>query len=77
MMACIELDRECGEICSMTLSAMQRSSKFVKQMVTLCAEICEACAAECNTHDHQHCMDCASACFDCAEECRQLIASRG
>ncbi|MBH9964657.1 four-helix bundle copper-binding protein [[Bacillus] enclensis] len=73
MMQCIEFDRECADICSYAINAIQRSSKFVSGILTLCAEICEACGKECDTHDHRHCKDCAAACFDCAEECRKLV----
>ncbi|TYS75245.1 four-helix bundle copper-binding protein [Rossellomorea aquimaris] len=74
MMMCIELDRECADICSYAINVMQRSSKFVQQILVLCAEICDACGIECNSHDQQHCKDCAEACFECAEECRKLLA---
>jgi Domain of Unknown Function (DUF326) len=74
MMMCIEYDRECADICSYTINAIERSSKFVQQMLTLCAEICDACGTECNSHDQHHCKDCAIACFECAEECRKLLA---
>jgi Domain of Unknown Function (DUF326) len=73
MMQCIELDRECADICSYAISSIQRSSKFVPDVLTLCARICEACGTECKSHDHRHCQDCAEACFRCAEECRKLI----
>ncbi|MDX8343755.1 four-helix bundle copper-binding protein [Rossellomorea sp. YZS02] len=52
---------------------MERSSKFVQRILSLCAEICDACGAECHSHDQQHCRDCAEACFKCAEECRMLV----
>ncbi|MCP3738929.1 four-helix bundle copper-binding protein [Rossellomorea sp. BNER] len=74
MAKCIELDRECAEICSYAVCAMQRSSIFAKQICALCAEICDACGTECKSHDHQHCQDCAEACFRCAEECRKMAA---
>jgi hypothetical protein len=73
MMRCIELDRDCAEICAYSINAIQRSSKFVDRILRLCAEICEACGTECKSHDHRHCQDCAKACFHCAVECRKLI----
>ncbi|MDP5273391.1 four-helix bundle copper-binding protein [Chengkuizengella axinellae] len=74
MSKCIELDRECAEICTLALHSMQRSSTFAIQILSLCAEICDACGTECKSHNHQHCQDCAQACFRCAEECRKLIS---
>jgi hypothetical protein len=73
MMRCIELDRDCAEICAYSINAIQRSSKIVPRILSLCAEICEACGTECKLYDHRHCQDCAKACFQCAEECRKLI----
>ncbi|WP_368495605.1 four-helix bundle copper-binding protein [Bacillus sp. Marseille-Q1617] len=72
-MQCIELDRECADICSYAINAIQKSSKFVPGILSLCADICDACGKECNSHDHRHCKDCAEACFRCADECRKVI----
>ncbi|MCA1063013.1 four-helix bundle copper-binding protein (plasmid) [Cytobacillus spongiae] len=74
MMPCIELDRECADICTYTINLMQRSSKFVHSFLAICAEICDECGTECRSHGQEHCQDCAKACFDCAEECRKLLA---
>ncbi|MBS4173172.1 four-helix bundle copper-binding protein [Bacillus sp. FJAT-49736] len=74
MTKCIELDRECADICGLTIAAMQRSSEFVRDICAICAAICEACGTECKKHDHQHCQRCAEACFRCADECRKLSA---
>ena len=74
MMRCIELDRECADICATAVQAMQRSSVFAKQYCELCAQICEACGKECEKHSHQHCQDCAKSCFYCAEQCRKMAA---
>ena len=71
MAGCIELDRECVDICSVTANAVARDSKFKKKYLELCAEICETCGNECNTHSHDHCQECAKACFACAEACRK------
>ncbi len=74
MVHCIELDRDCAEVCNLAVNLLQRSSKFSKQVLAVCAEICDVCGAECKSHNQQHCQDCAEACFHCAEECRKLIA---
>ena len=73
MADCIRLDRECADICSLLLQAITRNSSNVAVLAKACQEICEACAAECSKHDHDHCQACAKACTECAEACRQLI----
>ena len=35
----------------------------------------DACAAECEKHDHEHCKLCAQMCRECAEDCRKAAAS--
>ena len=74
---CIELDRYCADMCSMAATFMARSDEhtisFVKKFCTLCAEICEACATECEKHvNMEHCSKCAETCRKCAEECRKM-----
>jgi hypothetical protein len=46
----------------------------MKQYMQLCADVCEACAAECGKHadHHAHCKACAEACSRCAAECREM-----
>ena len=34
-------------------------SKLAKQFCTLCADICDACAKECEKYDMKHCKKCA------------------
>ena len=44
-----------------------------------CAKMClscaDACAAECDRHDHEHCKLCAIMCRECAEDCRNAALS--
>ncbi|HDR9360290.1 TPA: four-helix bundle copper-binding protein, partial [Burkholderia vietnamiensis] len=37
-----------------------------------CAQACDACAAECGRHAHEHCRRCAQACEACAAMCRAM-----
>lgn len=70
---CIKLDRDCAAICLLAVEAMAGGSEFAKQICTLCAEICNACAAECEKHSHmEHCKKCAEACRKCAMECSSM-----
>lgn len=70
---CIKLDLDCAEICRMTAGFVARGSAHARHILTECAEICNACAEECEKHSHmQHCKDCAEACRKCAEACTQM-----
>ncbi len=74
---CIELDRYCADMCRTAAAFMARSDMhtitFVTKFCTLCAEICNACADECEKHTHlQHCTLCAEACRKCAAECSSM-----
>lgn len=69
---CIKLDMDCADICQLTASYVARGSEHTNHLLKECAEICEACAEECEKHAHmEHCSKCAEACRHCAEVCLQ------
>ena len=70
---CIQLDMECAGMCSAAAEQMSFESDQHKELCRLCAEACDACAAECEKHTHDHCRECAEACRRCAEECRKMF----
>ncbi len=73
MARCVALDIDCAAICRLAAGAMSRGSPFATQICRVCAEICEACGAECAKHTHHaHCQECAQACQRCAAECRRM-----
>ncbi len=74
MTACIKLCRDCADICTLCGRLEARGSQFMKQYMQLCADVCEACATECEKHadHHAHCKVCAEACRRCAAECREM-----
>lgn len=79
MHKCIEFDRYCADMCRMAAAFMARADEhtmnFVNKFCSLCAEICDACATECEKHSHmEHCKRCAEVCRKCAEECRKMAA---
>jgi hypothetical protein len=74
MAKCIQLDMECAATCYASAQLMCMGSSHARQLCALCAEICEACGAECAKHEHAHCKECAEACKRCAEECRKMAA---
>jgi len=75
MAKCIQLDMECAAICYASAQLMSLGSSKAKEICALCADICDACGAECGKHPHsEHCKECAEACRQCAEECRKMAA---
>ena len=72
MARCIELDRDCADICSLAAVLMSRNSELAKEFCALCAKVCRACAEECEKHQMEHCQRCAEACRKCAEECERM-----
>lgn len=75
MIDCINLDRECSSICRTAAHIMSMGGKFSKDICTLCANACDACADECEKHTGmKHCVACAAECRNCAKECRKMAA---
>jgi len=70
MSECIALDMDCADVCRTTSTLLARNSIHAKHLLKECIEICEACAAECTKHEHDHCQSCAKACIRCAEACK-------
>lgn len=64
--ACILLCRDCADICALCARFEARDSQFVHGLHALCAEICKACAVECEKHaaHHETCKACAKEEFD-------------
>jgi hypothetical protein len=66
---CMSLDRDCEDICRLAGQFLERQSENSHLLLKLCGQVCEKCAAECEKHKHQHCLDCARACRECASLC--------
>ncbi len=75
MAMCIQLDIECSSMCRTAAQLMQLHSNHANAACQLCADICTACAEECEKHDHDHCRECAMQCRACAEECMSMAAA--
>ncbi|MXN79597.1 four-helix bundle copper-binding protein [Burkholderia sp. 4701] len=69
---CIQLDWDCAALCRLASSAMARGSMQVNAICSNCANLCDACATECEQHQHPHCKECAQACRECAQACRTM-----
>lgn len=69
MAHCIELDRDCAELCYTAARLLTRDSEFAHELLALCEKACRHCAEECSKHEHEHCKKCAKECTQCAEAC--------
>nr|WP_235935383.1 four-helix bundle copper-binding protein [Candidatus Laterigemmans baculatus] len=47
----------------------------MQEICRICADVCEACGAECRDHEADHCQRCADACEQCAKECRRMAGA--
>lgn len=66
----LQLLRDCADVCALTARYIASDSPFSRESATLCADVCEACAAECMRHADQASQHCARVCCNCARECR-------
>lgn len=69
MAHCIELDRDCAEMCFLGARLLIRDSEFAHEFLALCEKICRHCSDECGKHEHEHCKKCAEECKKCADAC--------
>lgn len=76
---CIRLCSDCADVCEATARIAARrtgaNDAIVKAMLLLCASACDACAAECERHDHEHCRLAAQMCRECADDCRRAATT--
>jgi len=79
MRQCIRLCLDCADVCAMTAREATRLTAYDADIrhrsLELCIAACEACATECERHDHEHCKLCATMCRECADDCRRALAS--
>ncbi len=76
MVKCIQLDRDCADICTLTARFVARNSPHAPHVMRECIEICRACAAECAKHDDEHCQKCAEKCQECADACQDWLQTK-
>ena len=79
MTQCVRTCSDCSDVCEATarLGARRSGSNeaVLKDMLELCARVCDACASECEGHDNPHCQLCAQICRETAEDCRNAAAT--
>lgn len=74
MARCIQTDRDCADICTLTAKYVARESEFTSDVLNLCINICKECYEECKKHEHDHCQKCAEKCKECYEACEEYAA---
>ncbi|HLG03804.1 MAG TPA: four-helix bundle copper-binding protein [Bacteroidia bacterium] len=74
---CIRQNMKCGTICFATIQMITLGSEQVDELCTICAEICNACAAECASHHTEMTLLCARSCLKCADACHKLHSAQG
>ena len=74
---CIRTCLDCADVCEATAKlAVRRTGQNIevlRLMLESCASVCDACAKECERHDHEHCASCAEMCRECARDCRAAV----
>ena len=69
----IKLHQDCSALCFLAMGALSGGSKYIKQITSLCAEICNECADECAKNANRgHCEMCTDVCRKCAKECENI-----
>lgn len=65
---------DCAQICQTSADFMLRTSHYHHLTCGVCAEICKACAEDCQEMDPEDPMmrRCGEACKRCAESCERM-----
>jgi hypothetical protein len=69
---CIELTRDCADICLQGARLVQREAEIADDYVLVTEKMCRMCAEECRKHNHEHCQACAEVCEACADACQMM-----
>lgn len=70
---CIQLCLDLAQLCLLTIQFTTRGSANTKTLCTLCSQVSDSCAVECNRYGDKHCIRCAEVCQEFAEECRKMV----
>ncbi|BBL77403.1 four-helix bundle copper-binding protein [Methylomagnum ishizawai] len=63
----------CAQLCRLSADFMLSGVRFHHRLCGLCAEVCEACAHDCERIGGME--RCVAACRACAQSCRQMAGS--
>jgi hypothetical protein len=75
-LACINICRDCADICTLVARAEARASPHHGMLCALCIEACLACIVECTRIErHECCVKCAHACKVCITGCKSCASA--
>lgn len=69
---CLKALIECAVMCQMSVTLLSLKSQSAMDHCTLCANVCQKCAMECEAFDDLHCKDCVTSAKKCATECNKV-----
>ena len=79
MRQCIRTCLDCSDIGEaagkLAVRRTGSNDQVLREMLELCARVCDECAAECEKHANEHCRLCAQMCRECAADCRVAAES--
>jgi predicted PolB exonuclease-like 3'-5' exonuclease len=75
MTRCIELNKDCADICFLASRLVMRESEVQEQYLAICEEICRLCMEECQKYESEHCKICADTCERCADVCHHHLSN--
>jgi hypothetical protein len=69
----IRLLADCADICQTSAEFMMRQSDLHAGICTVCADVCDHCAHDCDgLKDDEQMGVCAAMCRQCAQSCRDM-----
>lgn len=75
-MAHVKVMTDCTQICQISADFMVRNSELHSIACAACAEICDACATNCETLNGEEMTYCAKLCRECAQSCRSMVGDK-
>jgi hypothetical protein len=68
---------DCAQICLAHADLMARRSPHHAELAQVCADLCSACASQCDEHsgDDAKMKHCADVCRKCEESCRRMASA--
>jgi hypothetical protein len=73
MRECMNLQRDCIDICAITARFIARSSSNMRRLLKECIEICRKCAEECHKQTQEHYQLCGDICQECSQSCEKYL----
>ena len=70
-----DLIKDCGEICSITVSFLSRNCEYSKPLCSICADICIKCLNRPSLKENYHFQKYTEVFQQCENDCRSLLQS--